>query len=277
MFVALPVVGIQVKDVDLPAAVEMRPTLHEESPGLQCREGQLFFFAAEGPGAFGMPGTYDEGYDFEYMEPAGWFAPLPGVDNLHWHVADVALVAGHATDMSEALPFDPGDLENSYALWCGDLFYPGYGNGWSEAVEVTVDLAVAGSVQIAFAYCGDFEGESYDFFTVEVLGTGDWFEIYRNNAVGEQVYQIVQLAVTAAELGGVIQAVRFQFYSDGGWSDQDGSFPTDIGAVWLDNMLIDVDTISVVAEDFEDGLLPPGFAVLPIHDWAAEIYTQSCV
>ena len=219
-----------------------------------------FFFAAEGPGAFGMPGTFAQGYNFEVMEPAGWFAVDPW--DIHWHIEDVSLTAGHGTDMSAATPFYPNEPPNQYALWCGDPNLLGYGDNWYEALQVNFPLVVNENLQIDFAYSGSFEGDPYDYFEVWVLSGGDTLVAYHNGEELEESFLNVALDISAAELSGPVEAVQFWFHSDGAWSDEDGHINSDIGAVWLDNILIAADTTIYVMEDFESGELAPGMELV---------------
>ncbi len=242
------------------------------------RDLGTYFFAATGAGAFGQPGTNATGYDFEGVEPAGWYAVAPGGE-VHWHMEDVGLLAGHDVDMSGALPFDTGDTENSFALWCGTNTDPsfasdGYGNNWDEAVVVHFDLSVTTDVTIDFYMNCDFEGDSYDYFQVEVSGAdGTWTEIYLNDTPSEQNLNHIVVTVDSADIGGWLEAVRFRFRSDSSWSDEDGSFISDIGAVWIDNLIIEVDGSSVLTTDFEDEVVPDNITMLTTTDFDTENYT----
>lgn len=229
------------------------------------RVDTLFLFAASGPGSFGSPGTDSRGFTFDHEgepEEAGWF----GVDNteqegLWWHLADTDLCAGTGTDMSEALPFDTGDTVNDYALWCGraevcpwidDL---GYGNNWRQ--YAVIDLTahpVATQLDLNFAYRSDFEGEPYDWFEVKVDSAGVWKSVYHNGEASDRTYRELSIDIAAADFGGGPTRVGFFFRSDGAWSDEDGLFITDVGAVWIDNIVARVDGAQVFAADFEDGL-----------------------
>lgn len=220
-----------------------------------------FFFAAEGPGAYGMPGTFAQGYNFEVMEPAGWFALDPWA-NRHWHVEDVAFTAGHGTDMSAATPFYPNVPPNQYALWCGDPDIPGYGNNWEEALHIELPLSVEENIQINFAYAASFEGRTYDYFQVWILNGGDVTVAYHNDVIMEETFLNVAVDIPASFLSGPVEAVQFWFFSDSAWSDEDGYIESDIGAVWLDNIMIAVDNTVYVMEDFESGELPPNWEII---------------
>ncbi len=227
-----------------------------------------FFFAADGPGAFGMPGTFAQGYNFEVMEPAGWFAVDPW--DIHWHVEDVSLTAGHGTDMSAAIPFWPHEPPNQYALWCGDPDLVGYGNNWGEAVQYLMGIEVDESLLIQFAYSGSHEGEAWDYFEVHVVTATGAMVAYHNNVQLEETFMNISLEISASELDGPVEAVQFWFSSDGAWSDEDGQINSDIGAVWLDNIMVAVDNTVYLMADFENGELPPELNL--IASAAPEIY-----
>lgn len=219
-----------------------------------------FFFAEEGSGAYGMPGTFAQGYNFEVMEPAGWFAVDPW--DIHWHVEDVSLTAGHGTDMSAAIPFYPNVPPNQYALWCGDPDLVGYGNNWDEAVEILINMDVTETLDINFSYAGSFEGEPYDYFEVIVTTGGEEVVAYYNGEELEEAFQNIHLSLTAEQLSGHVEAIQFWFNSDSAWSDEDGQINSDIGAVWLDNITVAVDNTVYIMADFENGELPSELSLI---------------
>ena len=238
------------------------------------RSDTLFLFPSSGPGAYGSPGTDARGFTFDgpggEPEPAGWF-PFSHyeADEDRWHVADTAISAGTGTDMGRALPFDPGDPNNDYSLWCGRENIcsaaggVGYGNGWDQ--YAVVDLAghtVTSGLEISYAYRADFEGGVWDFFQVMVEVDGAWREVLLNDESAERTYLEPTILLDLEDLGGLPTQTRvaFRFSSDGAWSDEDGLFPTWVGAVWLDNIRIGVDGAEVFASDFEDGEAPAGLS-----------------
>ncbi|MDP6419616.1 MAG: FlgD immunoglobulin-like domain containing protein [Candidatus Krumholzibacteria bacterium] len=243
------------------------------------RGDTLFFFAAEGPGAQGMPGVGERGYHFNGQNPAGWFGQEGLDQSRDWHVAASSLCAGHGTDMSEALPFDPLDFDNDYALWCGREGPPwwgnpiGYGNDWEQGLKVNWGWAIPGAVSIDFAYAGSIEGDVWDTFRVEVDSLGVWKTVYFNNETAEEELLNIHLELDAADFGGEIRQFRFWFSSDGAWSDEDGLFQSDIGAVWIDNLAVYDGLIPVLQDDFEDGLLD---STIYEHqnDWTGESLVQ---
>ena len=238
-----------------------------------ARSDTLFLFAASGPGSYGSPGTDARGYTFDSTGgpvTAGWFGvDLTDPAGAWWQVASTDLCAGSGTDMSAALPFDMGDLVNDYALWCGragacDWVHDmGYGNGWNQTAVIDLtDQSVMDTLRVEFAYRADFEGDAYDFFTLLVDVGGSWQTVLTNDVTGEQSFHAYDLAIPVEELGdGTGLRLGFHFHSDGGWSDEDGGYTSDVGAVWLDNLRITVDGAQVFAADFEDGLEPARLSV----------------
>jgi hypothetical protein len=230
-----------------------------------AREDTLFLFAAEGPGAYGMPGTTERGYCFDApngeAQEAGWY----GVDQggFWWHLASTDISTGHATDMSEALPFDyPSDLTNDYALWCGRLepcsweHSPGYGNSWDQRVRIA--MPESDVVDIEFDYASDFEGINYDYFQVFVVADGVLTEIFNDNTEGPSGFLHCELHVEGN--GDALGDVILSFHSDGAWSDEDSLFITNVGAVWIDNLVASADGEEVFRSDFEDGIEPEGLS-----------------
>ncbi len=273
LFLALSITfstAVFARDEAPPRPVLMTPPSSAESPAFGARTDTLYLFSASGPGSFGSPGTDVRGFTFDHAggEPAesGWF----GVDNTAqtgnwWHLAGTALCAGTGTDMSQALPFDTGDTMNDYALWCGRSAVcgwqnpDGYGNNWQQYASVDLSAhPITTELQVDFAYRADFEGGRWDWFELRVEVDGEWDPALRNDISAERSFREYSVTIPAADLGGAGSATRlgFFFFSDGGWSDQDGSFLSDLGAVWLDNIVATVDGTEVFAADFEDGLEP---------------------
>ena len=252
---------------------------------LSERVDTLFLFAASGPGSVGSPGTDARGFTFDYNggpAEAGWFGvDLTVDDGLWWHVATTSICAGTGTDMSAALPFDTGDTVNDYALWCGGhdvcswVHTSGYGLGWDQ--YAVLDLSghpVDTAYTVSFAYRSDFEGDGYDWFELRAEVDDQWVTVYEDQTVRDRTYRELSIDVPAGTLGGPGASARvaFYFHSDGAWCDEDGLFPTEIGAVWIDNLRASADGAEVFASDFEDGLVPAGLsfgAGSGAGDWAA--------
>ncbi len=166
--------------------------------------------------------------------------------------------------MSEAHPFDTGDPENDFALWCGSLGNcnwadpDGYGNYWVESVVLELGAQQAGdSVFVSFAYRTDYEGDTYDFMELLTFVEEDWERQWSDSRGSDRTYREATVAIPSAEYDSDSLRLAFRFQSDGAWSDQDGSFLSDLGAVWLDNIRVRLDDREIFVTDFEDELLPP--------------------
>ncbi|MDP6669797.1 MAG: FlgD immunoglobulin-like domain containing protein [Candidatus Krumholzibacteria bacterium] len=246
----------------------MFPMLHEpdvasDASNVSAREDTMFLFAASGAGAYGAPGTTERGYNFDNGGAAvdcGFY----GVDataqaDTYWHIASTGISAGSGTDMSAATPFGGG--ANAYAVWCGSenncgWVYPtGYGNNWIQYVV----MANAGSstVDVEFYRASDYEGDVWDYMSVYVEVDGVLEEVYKDQTSGTVACQQETFSIAAADFGGTtLGDVIIRFLSDGAWSDQDGLFPTNVGAVWVDNLRLYADGVLAGEEDFESGTLP---------------------
>ncbi|MBC8367224.1 T9SS type A sorting domain-containing protein [bacterium] len=236
-----------------------------------ARTDTLWLFASDGPGSYGSPGTDERGFTFDgpagEAQPAGWTSfDHRAAEGAWWHLASTSICSGHGTDFSQALPFDyPNDPSNDFALWCGreDVACwdssKGYGNKWDQWIDL--EFANADTLQIAFAFISDFEGDEWDYFSVWVGGEGVAEEIFRDDTAGDKTYREVSLLIIADELElESLNTLSIRFHSDGAWSDEDGLFDSDIGAVWLDNLVIRADGSDVFRSDFEDGLEPEGLS-----------------
>ena len=239
------------------------------APNLGAREDTLFLFAASGAGAYGTPGTDARGFTFDNGAGgpalAGWSTvDLTVQEGAWWHLADADMVDGHPTDMSAAgQPWTAGDANNDFALWCGRqnvcgwTHTTGYGNDWVQNVALA-QPGFDNTLQVNFGYNSDFEGDTYDYFTVEIEVDGSAQEVFRHSVAGDQTYHNFSVTIDADDFaaGADFGDVLFRFTSDGGWSDQDGSYVSDIGAVWLDNLELKADAVTVFRADFENGVLP---------------------
>lgn len=249
-------------------AAPPQPSPDTSSPGAQARSDTLYLFAAEGPGSFGSPGTDARGFTFDGPgggpEPAGWFGVDLRAQELHWQIAPTSLCAGTGTDMSEAAPFDTLDTVNDFALWCGtegpcDWVDPhGYGNHWDQYVVLELGAApVQADIAIEFAYSTDFEGGEWDYLEVGSFHDGDWHWPWYDNTQGDRTYREVEVVLPDYYLQMDSLRLAFRFQSDGGWSDQDGQYLSDLGAVWLDNIRVSQRGSVLFESDFESGELQP--------------------
>jgi hypothetical protein len=237
------------------------------------RADTFFLFAASGAGAYGAPGTNARGYTFDDgaggPATAGWtIYDTLAQTGAWWHLADATMTAGHATDFTGIGDFDGvfnddgPTVNNDFSWWCGRenvcaWTHPtGYGFDWNQWIVLAVPAAAsAGSIE--FDFVGDYEGDAWDFFTLYTkTGSNDPVEIFSNHVVGEQIVT----HVGPVAFGDVDQLI-FAFKSDGNTCDQDGLFPTDIGAVWLDNFELVYTGAPPKSWDFEDNIQPAELTV----------------
>jgi len=124
-------------------------------------------------------------------------------------------------------------------MWCGGddpnwVTGPGYGNNWNEKLRKSFTLP-AGNPSIDYIVQYDTE-PSYDFLRVEVSNDGGLsyttLDIYDGNSGG-----FVARSTDLTAYAGQTVVIQFHFTSDGGWSDEDGAYPTD-GAARIDSVLV---------------------------------------
>ncbi len=243
----------------------------------QDRADTLFLFAADGPGVFGAPGTDARGYTFDGpggdCEPAGWVdydsTLPPGPD---WHLEDAHLVDGADTDLSGAMPFDPLDLDNDYAMHCGRWAVcgwndrDGYGNNWDQRLRLISDNFTS-ALTLQLSFISDYEGDVWDNFQIlietEIDGDITLEEIYVNDVAHDRTLRDTTFTVLPTDFPAVdsFGDVILRFVSDGAWSDQDGLFISNVGAVWVDNLVLTADGIELIRDDFESGVANP--AIIP--------------
>ncbi len=235
----------------------------------QTRADTLFLFAASGPGSYGTMGTDARGFTFDDgaggPATAGWTTiDLTVQEGTWWHMASTSISNGHGTDMSAAgQPWTVGDSDNDYALWCGReavcgwVHSTGYGNNWEQYVGLS-QPGFSTDLVVNFALNSDFEGPTWDFFMLEIEVDGQAIEVFRHDTAADQTYHEFNVTIDTADYdpGASFGDLLFHFSSDGGWSDQDGSFISDVGAVWVDNIELVADGSIVFQEDFESGILP---------------------
>ncbi|MCK4235705.1 MAG: hypothetical protein KAX38_01210, partial [Candidatus Krumholzibacteria bacterium] len=188
-------------------------------------------------------------YDFECMDWQGWTR----VDNTaqidtFFHVDDFSGLGGG----------DYGGLvaiEGAKSMWCGarpdpnDPYMcswakaPGYGNSWDQRLTIG-PFPYYGP--ITFSYHGHFDSEpDYDRTFVEYAMAEDtWVEVVMYEG------QIDTFATHEIITASVQTKLRFHFVSDGAWSDQDGLWNTDGGAI-VDDITISDQGGTIDYENFE--------------------------
>jgi hypothetical protein len=216
-------------------------------------------------------GTWDFDNGTAVCDPQGWVS----VDITEqiadfFHVDDFAGLGGGAVGLLYP-------LEGGQSLWCGARpstsgplcgygTLPGYGNGWAQMFCTSTCLAVDSLVTIDYLIAWDSE-PGYDATTVEVDACDDnWQEVYGGLGVldGTGAPTFLSNAVPEELNSGQLR-VRFEFKSDGGWSDQDALWPTD-GAVIVDSLSVsDQSGVVLAVEDFEGETVGDTSA----DDWAS--------
>jgi hypothetical protein len=190
-----------------------------------------------------------------------------------WHVDDFGGLGGGSYGGLVA-------LEGDQSLWCGSrpdsttppdpvtcgyAALPGYGNGWDQGwCFKCIDVPVANDVMIDYKVAWDSEpGYDYTYVqyatkgscdslvSVDLVPSADWVELYAFDYVGAEIHHDT---IPAGHAGSI--KIRFQFTSDGAWSDQDGLWDTD-GAIIIDSLTVRDELLGVPQttydyEDFED-------------------------
>jgi hypothetical protein len=200
--------------------------------------GQYSFDGQFGPDVQGWRGV--ERYDRTSME-------------IYFHVADSTELSGG--DVGRLIV-----LEGDHSMWCGasptgtgELCYyatlPGYGNGWAQYFS-SAKYPYSGDVTVSFLCIWDSE-PAEDISYVEYLNKdGYWHELasYDYWLPGDSI-EFESYVIPDSMIPDSLQ-VRFAFYSDGAWSDEDGIWPTD-GAIIIDSLTL-ADTSGVISfQDFE--------------------------
>jgi len=134
--------------------------------------------------------------------------------------------------------------------WCGWTGLPGYGNSWSQSLALNPTLTAS---TVTYTIMWDSE-PGYDFTYVQWYDPVNLVWVNATNAQGGTVEYTSGPAngdpggpstETLTSPYGATK-VRFQFESDGAWSDEDGLWDT-IGGVNLDDLSINGGAV----EDFE--------------------------
>ncbi|MBU8869708.1 MAG: hypothetical protein KOO60_02425, partial [Gemmatimonadales bacterium] len=194
-------------------------------------------------------------YDFESMNWQGWTTlDNTAQINVFFHVDDFAGLGGGAWGL--LVP-----VEGLQSMWCGTreasdarssapYFYlcswedaPGYGNSWNQML--TTD-AFNFTGLLTFGYHGVFDSEpDYDQTYIEYdSGDNNWVEIAMYDGTIDTVASHQLL------LSQIATKLRFHFVADGAWSDQDGLWDTDGGAI-VDEIIV-TDVIGTInSEDWE--------------------------
>jgi hypothetical protein len=158
-------------------------------------------------------------------------------------------------------------LEGDQSMWCGadgpvtaaeDLVLcgyavlPGYGNNWDQAFCLKNCLTGAGGVEVDLAVMWDAE-PGYDATTLQADNCdGNWVDVYGGLGTWDGWGSDTLTIAVSDTLHSGFLSLRFNFISDGAWSDADGLWNTD-GAILLDMLTVrDTSGVVVATENFED-------------------------
>ena len=205
-----------------------------------------------------------------------------GVDNTtqaedYFHVAS-------DTSSNPSLNIGTCVLAGHKSLFCGvtnghyaDLCYAdqngtGYGNSWKQVVATQAYTYATGN-QIALSYRYHNESEpGYDFTDIILQRydtvAGEWvnYDTLREYTDALTGIENIDLDSYMASLTPPVQfRIMFHVTSDGGYSDEDGYFPTSCGEFLLDDYDLHIDTVAADSTGFEeiiDGGLPVGWQKL---------------
>jgi hypothetical protein len=187
-------------------------------------------------------------YDFETLDWQGWtqLDRTAQIDTF-WHVDDFDGLGGG--DFGGLVP-----LEGTKSMWCGarpgDDEYmcswasaPGYGNSWNQTFT-TPPIPVTNPVTLSYKIRYDTEA-GHDIVRVEFehsINNSEQLASYdgKGESVGDHEFYV----------NGIATKIRFHFYSDGAWDDQDGLHNTD-GAVIVDSLTVTDNDGFYDYEDFE--------------------------
>jgi hypothetical protein len=132
--------------------------------------------------------------------------------------------------------------DGTYSWWCGELNAAfsggdGYGNRWNQLLNIPdTDISAATYPVLDFAYRGDSEPD-YDFTYVEAESGGVYVNLNRGFTGVHAWTAFSGAAIGPGTYNNPFRG-RFHFISDGGWSDEDGFYDSDGGAIQVDDVRI---------------------------------------
>ena len=174
----------------------------------------------------------------------GWVSvDMTAQEDIYFHVAD-----GSELDGGQSGALLP--LEGGKSAWCGAspaagpplcayATLPGYGNSWVQSLE-SKEFSGCDSLRLYYLIQWDSE-PGYDFTRVQwrEVGSTDWIDFPSVNGGAGDYDGTGSLSecVAIGDPGGTGLQLRFNFTSDGAWSDEDGLWPTD-GAALVDSITV---------------------------------------
>ncbi|RKX32155.1 MAG: hypothetical protein DRP71_12465 [Verrucomicrobia bacterium] len=264
---ALPVLADELPEYTLGGSV-----IHGGSPGLAKAGGDTINLMAASddptnnvnPLDYGLEPYYDGDFENEFGIP----------DWNGWTHYDITAPTTSNWNVSNYNQPDPAN----FAAWCGDIKIPscgvddpegGYGNSWNDILEFRQTVPNTGTssmVTVTATLIHDSE-PGYDYTYLSYQFEGDSFADMQiwDGAGTVAVFNSVSY-LPADYLGGTDIAVYFRFRSDGGWSDEDCSFPS-AGGCQVDDIDVHIVNGAFDAhffEDFEHGGDPADFGIWDI-------------
>ena len=196
-------------------------------------------------------------FDFEGAgcDAQGWTGLDASTQAPYFHIDDFSALGGGT--YNRLWP-----IEGNQSLWCGMrpttdqglCLYgtpPGYGNDWDQQFCTVTCLDVTGTVTVDYEIVWDTEPD-YDWAFLEYDECDDnWRDFDPMVAYTGVDTSFESHSIPDTLHGGQVR-IRFSFYSDVAWSDQDGIWNTD-GALIVDSLTVrDGSGIVVPTELFED-------------------------
>lgn len=144
----------------------------------------------------------------------------------------------------------------------------GYGNDTKETIQH--DFIFDGTTPVTFSYDYHYETEpdyDYAYTVIEVNGNQTYLATY--NGLGSGTENLNLSSILSVYTPPVRYRLRFEFFSDYAWSDEDGGAQTTCGAFIVDNMSVTGggENYSTDFEQFEDGWYQD-----PSRNWSSEYW-----
>ncbi len=208
-----------------------------------------------------------------------------------WTKVDLTAQIGdffHVDDYAGLNAANFAPLEGTKSLWCGArpeasgplcayATLPGYGSNWNQAFCTRNCLAVSGDGMLDVSFLARFDSEpDYDYtvleYTLDCSGVAGWTQIDGGGTTWTGKLPATNW-LAGATYGGSYNVggtgpvkVRLHFFSDGAWSDQDGSFNSN-GAVHVDNLQaeglpvenFESESVGATSADDWESCTPPGY------------------
>ncbi|MCK9995959.1 MAG: hypothetical protein KAH56_06745, partial [Candidatus Krumholzibacteria bacterium] len=198
---------------------------------------------------YGLEPYYDGDFENEFGQP----------DWNGWTHYDVTAPTASNWNVSTYNQPNPAN----HAAWCGDIKIPscggddpdgGYGNNWNDLIEfrqVVPNPGLSSTVTVTATLIHDSEpGYDYTYLSYQFMGD-PIVDMQSWDGAGTAAVSNSVSYLPADYLEGTDIAVYFRFKSDGGWSDEDCSFPT-AGGCQIDDIDVHIVNGAFDAHFFED-------------------------